>query len=141
MSSQIEGTQSSLADLMLYEADGVPGVPLDDVHEVSCYVAALEHGLALLKGGLPPRIRLLNEIHAKLMAHGRGAGKAPGLVRCTQNWIGGASPAWASFVRPLPQRVGTCGLGDGGRDPFAYPQAHRLRLSAVSQALRAPAGR
>lgn len=105
LSSQIEGTQSSLSDLMLYEAEGAPGVPLDDVREVSCYVAALEHGLSLLKGGLPLCVRLMNEMHAKLMTHGRGAGKAPGEIRRAQNWIGGASPARASFVPPAPQRL------------------------------------
>lgn len=108
MSSQIEGTQSSLSDLMLYEADGAPGVPLDDVREVSCYVAALEHGLQLLKDGLPLCQRLLNEMHAKLMTHGRGAGKAPGEIRRTQNWIGGASPSRAAFVPPPPQRLNEC---------------------------------
>jgi Fic family protein len=108
MSSQIEGTQSSLSDLMLYEAEGAPGVPLDDVREVSCYVAALEHGLALLRGGLPLCTRLMNEMHAKLMTQGRGAGKAPGEVRRTQNWIGGASPSRAAFVPPPPQRLGDC---------------------------------
>lgn len=108
MSSQIEGTQSSLSDLMRYEADGVPGVPLDDVREVSSYVAALEQGLRLLDSGLPLCVRLMNEVHATLMAHGRGAGKAPGQVRRTQNWIGGASPSRAAFVPPPPQRVNDC---------------------------------
>lgn len=108
MSSQIEGTQSSLSDLMLYEAHGAPGVPLDDVREVSCYVAALEHGLQLLKDGLPLCQRLLNEMHAKLMTHGRGAGRAPGEIRRTQNWIGGASPSRAAFVPPPPQRLNEC---------------------------------
>jgi Fic family protein len=64
--------------------------------------------LALLRGGLPLCIRLLNEMHAKLMTHGRGAGKAPGEVRRTQNWFGGASPSRAAFVPPPPQRVGGC---------------------------------
>lgn len=108
LSSQIEGTQSSLSDLMRYEADGAPGVPLGDVREVSCYVAALEHGLALLRGGLPLSLRLMNEVHARLLAHGRGAGRAPGEVRRTQNWIGGASPARAAFVPAPPQRVMEC---------------------------------
>lgn len=108
MSSQIEGTQSSLSDLMLYEAEGAPGVPVDDVREVSCYVAALEHGLALLRGGLPVCGRLMNEMHERLMTHGRGIGRAPGEVRRTQNWIGGASPSRAAFVPPPPQRVAGC---------------------------------
>jgi len=108
LSSQIEGTQSSLADLMLYEAEGAPGVPLNDVQEVSCYVAALEHGLTLLRGGLPLCLRLMNEMHGKLMAHGRGAGKSPGEIRRSQNWIGGARPSRAAFVPPPPQRLGEC---------------------------------
>ncbi len=134
MSSQIEGTQSSLSDLMLYEAEGAPGVPLDDVREVSCYVAALEHGLNLLKGGLPLCMRLMNEMHAKLMTHGRGAGKAPGEIRRTQNWIGGASPSRASFVPPPPQRLGDC-LSDLEKflndQPVRYSALIKAALSHV----------
>ncbi|MFH1495612.1 MAG: Fic family protein [Pseudomonadota bacterium] len=134
MSSQIEGTQSSLSDLMLYEAEGAPGVPLDDVREVSCYVAALEHGLHLLKGGLPLCVRLMNEMHAKLMTHGRGAGKSPGEIRRTQNWIGGASPSRASFVPPPPQRVGEC-LSDLEKflndQPVRHPALIKAALSHV----------
>lgn len=130
MSSQIEGTQSSLSDLMLYEAEGAPGVPLDDVREVSCYVAALEHGLALLKGGLPLCVRLMNEMHAKLMTHGRGAGKAPGEVRRTQNWIGGASPARAAFVPPPPQRVSDC-LSDLEKFLNDQPVRHSAMIKAA----------
>lgn len=130
MSSQIEGTQSSLSDLMLYEADGAPGVPLDDVREVSCYVAALEHGLALLKGGLPLCTRLMNEMHAKLMTHGRGVGRAPGEVRRTQNWIGGASPARAAFVPPPPQRVGEC-LSDLEKFLNDQPVRHSALIKAA----------
>ncbi|OWQ83050.1 hypothetical protein CDN99_27320 [Roseateles aquatilis] len=108
MSSRIEGTQSSLSDLLLYEADGAPGVPLHDVREVSCYVDALYHGIARLRQGMPLCTRLMNEMHARLMSHGRGAGKAPGEIRRTQNWIGGRSPATASFVPPPPQRLLAC---------------------------------
>jgi Fic family protein len=130
MSSQIEGTQSSLSDLMLFEAEGAPGVPLDDVREVSCYVSALEHGLALLKGGLPLCTRLMNEMHAKLMTHGRGAGKAPGEVRRSQNWIGGASPARASFVPPPPQRVDEC-LSDLEKFLNDQPVRHSALIKAA----------
>ncbi len=105
MSSRIEGAQSSLSDLLLYEAEGAPGVPLHDVREVSCYVDALDHGLARMRAGLPLCTRLMNEMHARLMGHGRGAGKAPGEIRRTQNWIGGRSPRAASFVPPPPQRL------------------------------------
>lgn len=105
LSSQIEGTQSSLSDLLLFELDQAPGVPFDDVVEVSNYVAALEHGMARLAEGLPPCNRLIRELHEKLLARGRGAGKAPGEFRTTQNWIGGTRPGNAVFVPPPPQEV------------------------------------
>src|SRR5215831_8814337 len=73
LSSQIEGTQSSLSDLLLFELDEVPGVPLDDVVEVSNYVAALDHGLIRLRGGFPLSNRLILEIHGQLLARGRGS--------------------------------------------------------------------
>ena len=130
LSSQIEGTQSSLSDLMRYEAEGAPGVPLDDVREVSCHVAALEHGLGLLKGGLPLCGRLMNEVHARLMSHGRGAGKAPGEVRRSQNWIGGASPSRASFVPPPPQRLGDC-LSDLEKFLNDQPVRHSALIKAA----------
>lgn len=130
LSSQIEGTQSSLADLMVYEADGAPGVPLDDVQEVSCYVAALEHGLSLLRGGLPICLRLMNEMHGKLMAHGRGAGKSPGEIRRSQNWIGGARPSRATFVPPPPQRLAEC-LSALERFLNDQPQRHTPLIKAA----------
>lgn len=70
VSSQIEGTQSSLSDLLLFEVAAAPGVPFDDVVEVSNDVAALEHGLARLKGGLPLSNRLIREVHEVLMRGG-----------------------------------------------------------------------
>ncbi len=130
MSSQIEGTQSSLADLLVYEAEGAPGVPLDDVQEVSCCVAALEHGLALLRGGLPICLRLMNEVHGKLMTHGRGAGKSPGEIRRSQNWIGGASPSRAAFVPPPPQKVPEC-LSALERFINDQPQRHSPLIKAA----------
>lgn len=108
LSSQIEGTQSSLSDLLLFELDQAPGVPFDDVVEVSNYVAALEHGMARLREGFPLCNRLLREQHARLLASGRGAGKAPGEFRATQNWIGGTRPGNAIFVPPPPQEVEPC---------------------------------
>jgi Fic family protein len=105
LSSQIEGTQSSLSDLLLFEIDEAPGVPFDDVVEVSNYVAALEHGMALLRGGLPVSSRLLREVHGKLLARGRGADKLPGEFRRSQNWIGGTRPGNALFVPPPPAAV------------------------------------
>jgi len=106
LSSQIEGTQSSLADLLLFELEQAPGVPADDVVEVSNYVAALTHGLDRLREGFPFSTRLLREIHGVLLAKGRGANKAPGEFRRSQNWIGGPRPGQAHFVPPPPGAVG-----------------------------------
>lgn len=108
LSSQIEGTQSSLADLMLYEIDEQPGVPLDDAQEVSRCVAALEEGLAKLRGGLPLCLRLLCDMHRVLLEHPRGRGKAPGEVRRSQVWIGGTRPGNAVFVPPPAEALADC---------------------------------
>jgi Fic family protein len=108
LSSQIEGTQSSISDLLLYESDEAPGVPLNDVQEVSCYVAALEHGLKRLREGFPLSLRLIREIHEVLLARGRGGEKSPGLFRTSQNWIGGMRPGNALFVPPPPEEVMNC---------------------------------
>ena len=108
LSSQIEGTQSSLSDLLLYELEEVPGVPLDDVVEVSNYVAALEHGLRRLADGFPLCNRLIREIHDVLLSRGRGRGKMPGEFRRSQNWIGGSRPGNAAFVPPPHTAVPEC---------------------------------
>ncbi|MFN8010806.1 MAG: Fic family protein [Holophagaceae bacterium] len=100
LSSQIEGTQSSLSDLLAYENDQAPGVPLDDVAEVSSYVAALDHGLKRMRGGFPLSLRLIREIHKALLSTGRGHGKQPGEFRKSQNWLGGTRPGNAAFVPP-----------------------------------------
>lgn len=108
LSSQIEGTQSSLSDLLLFELDEAPGVPLDDVVEVSNYVAALNHGLTRLREGFPLSNRLIREIHSTLLSHGRGGDKDPGEFRRSQNWIGGTRPGNASFVPPPHTAVPDC---------------------------------
>ncbi len=108
LSSMIEGTQSSLSDLLLFELEETPGVPLADVREVSNYVAALDHGLARIRGGFPLSLRLIREIHEKLLSHGRGSDKQPGEFRSSQNWIGGTRPGNAVFVPPPPERVMEC---------------------------------
>ncbi len=108
LSSQIEGTQSSLSDLLLFELDEAPGVPLDDVVEVSNYVAALDHGLARLREGFPLSNRLIREIHGVLLSRGRGSGKDPGEFRRSQNWIGGTRPGTAAFVPPPHTAVPEC---------------------------------
>ena len=104
LSSQIEGTQSSLSDLLLYENQEIPGVPIDDVTEVSCYVSAMDYGLKRLDT-LPLSLRLLCEIHEKLMKNARGGDKNPGEFRRSQNWIGGSRPGNALFVPPPPEKV------------------------------------
>jgi Fic family protein len=111
LSSLIEGTQSSLSDLLLFELDEAPGVPLDDVVEVSNYVAALHHGLRRLRGGFPLSNRLIREIHGVLLSRGRGSGKTPGEFRRSQNWIGGTHPGDAVFVPPPHSAVPDC-MGD-----------------------------
>ncbi len=108
LSSQIEGTRSSLSDLLLYELEETPGVPLDDVQEVSSYVAALSHGLKRIREGFPLSLRLLREIHSVLLATGRGADKSPGEFRRSQNWLGGSRPGNAVFVPPPPERLMDC---------------------------------
>ena len=108
LSSQIEGTQSSLSDLLLFELDEAPGVPLDDVVEVSNYVAALEHGLVRLREGFPLSNRLIRDIHGVLLSRGRGSGKDPGEFRRSQNWIGGSRPGNAAFVPPPHTAVPDC---------------------------------
>lgn len=108
LSSMIEGTQSSLSDLLLFEMDQTPGVPLNDVQEVSNYVAALDHGLQLLNEGLPISLRLLREVHGVLLARGRGSHQRPGEFRRSQNWIGGTRPGNASFVPPPADYVPEC---------------------------------
>lgn len=111
LSSQIEGTQSSLSDLLLYESQEEPSVSIDDVQEVSSYVAALTHGLKRLQEGFPLSLRLLKEIHAILLSQGRGRDKEPGEFRRSQNWIGGSRPGNAAFVPPPPEKLMDC-LGD-----------------------------
>ncbi|NMA46803.1 MAG: Fic family protein [Lentisphaerae bacterium] len=108
LSSMIEGTQSSLSDLLLFELDQAPGVPLADVREVSNYVAALNHGLRLLDNGLPLSLRLFREIHGVLLNKGRDSKQAPGEFRRSQNWIGGTRPGNAVFVPPPAEEVLEC---------------------------------
>jgi Fic family protein len=108
LSSMIEGTQSSLSDLLLFEFEHQPGVPLDDVQEVSNYVAALNHGLNRLKENFPLSLRLLKEIHSVLLSKGRGTQCDPGEFRRSQNWIGGSRLGTAAFVPPPPEYVQEC---------------------------------
>lgn len=111
LSSQIEGTQSSLSDLLLHESEHRPGVPLDDVQEVSSYVAAMDWGLQRIREGFPISNRLIREIHQILLSKGRGSTKNPGEFRRSQNWLGGTRPGNARFVPPPWDQVEKC-MGD-----------------------------
>jgi Fic family protein len=108
VSSQIEGTQSSLTDVLLFENNAPTNVPQEDVEEVSNYVAAMQHGLRRLAGGFPLSLRLIREIHEVMLRGGRGASKAPGEFRHSQNWIGGNRPGNAFFVPPPPEQMMIC---------------------------------
>ena len=119
LSSQIEGTQSSLSELLLFENDAATGAPLDDVTEVSNYVAAMEHGLKRLAEGFPLSLRLVREVHGVLLAKSRGSQKNPGEFRTSQNWIGGSRPGNALFVPPPPDQVVEC---MGGLENFLHLQ-------------------
>lgn len=108
LSSQIEGTQSSFADLLLFETKQSPGVPLADVREVSDYVAALDQGMSALHRGQPVSVALLRRLHRTLLRSSRGAEKSPGQFRSRQVWIGGDRPSRARFVPPPPLQVRGC---------------------------------
>ena len=107
LSSQIEGTQSSLSDLLLFEHDAAPGALRADAEETANYITALEFGLdQIARPGAPPlSTRLLREVHHRLLQTGRGADKAPGEFRRSQNWLGGSRPSLARFVPPPWQDV------------------------------------
>ncbi len=105
LSAQIEGTQSSLSELLLFEHEEAPGVPRPEVAEPLNYVRALYHGLERIDGGFPLSNRLLCEIHAILLSDTRGRNQDPGSFRRTQNWIGGSRPGNARFVPPPPSEV------------------------------------
>jgi Fic family protein len=133
LSSQIEGTQSSLSDLLLFENDIMPRAPFDDVREVSNYVTAIRHGLDRLAGGFPLSLRLIRELHGKLLASGRSNSKQPGEFRTSQNWIGGTRPGNAIFVPPPPDRLAAC-LDNFERflqDRETYPTLVRAALAHV----------
>lgn len=108
LSSQIEGTQSSFSDLMLFEHNQKPEVSIEDVEEVSNYVKAINYGLERLKADFPLSLRLLKEIHGILLSGGRGSSGTPGEFRRSQNWIGGTRPGNALFVPPPVDHLSDC---------------------------------
>jgi Fic family protein len=132
LSSQIEGTQSTLSDLLLFELEDTPGVPIGDAAEASSYVDALEHGLKRLRSGFPLSNRLIREIHSVLLSKGRGSGRMPGEFRTSQNWIGGSRPGNAHYVPPPPDRVEEC-MADLERflndEPFRTPPLEKTALA------------
>jgi Fic family protein len=134
LSSQIEGTQSSFSDLLLYENEEAPGVPVDDVQEVSNYVAAMEHGLRRIREGFPLSLRLIREVHEILLSGARGSHKSPGEFRRSQNWIGGSRPGNARYVPPPPDKVMEC-LGALEKflhdDPVQTPTLTKAALAHV----------
>ena len=124
LSSQIEGTQSTLDDLLTFEDGDAPGVPFDDVKEVSCYVAALEHGVnRLFKDDFPLSVRLIKEMHEKLLSSGRGSEKTPGEFKRSQNWLGGNRPGNATFV-PTPPHETLNAMGE--LESFIQSSEHGL---------------
>lgn len=129
LSSQIEGTQSTLDDLLAHELGEAPGVPIGDVTAVSHYVEAMTHGLQRLRNGFPLSNRLLREMHEILLATGRGAQKTPGEFRQSQNWIGGTRPDNAVFVPPPPQEVQHC---MGELEKFLHSDSPALVKAALA---------
>lgn len=122
LSSQIEGTQSTLSDLLRFENEAQAGQPIDDIREVSNYVDAMMFGLERLKE-LPLSLRLIREMHALLLENARGETKNPGEFRRSQNWIGGTRPGNALFVPP-PVGELTAGLGQFER--FIHEETSQL---------------
>ncbi len=133
-SSQIEGTQSSLSDLLAYEITAAQGVPVEDVREVSDCVAAYEHADQRMTGGFPLSLRLICEAHKKLLARGRGKDQSPGQFRRSQNWIGGSRPGNARFVPPPADEVLNC-MGELEKflhdDPVKTPPLIKAALAHV----------
>lgn len=128
LSSQIEGTQSTLSDLLRFETEAQAGQPIDDIREVSNYVDAMMYGLERLQE-LPLSLRLIREMHGRLLQSGRGGTKSPGEFRRSQNWIGGTRPGNALFVPPPVNELGTC------LDAFErFMHEDRSRLPALVKA-------
>ena len=136
LSSQIEGTQASLVDLLTHEATGADDVPKgSDVDEVCNYLAALSFARSELRRpkGLPLSMRLLNQTHRRLMAGRVGQHARPGEVRRSQNWVGGTRPGNAVFVPPPPHVLREV-LGAFEREMYAAKPMHPLVRCALLHA-------
>ena len=127
LSSQIEGTQSTLEDVLAFETAATADDAPQDVEEVFNYVRAMNHGLRRLGENFPLSLRLIREIHAELMQGVRGGEKTPGEFRRTQNWIGGAgcTLTTASFVPPPPHELMNA---LDGLEKFLHQGRHSLPL-------------
>lgn len=133
-SSQIEGTHSSLSDLLAYEITAALGIPVEDVREVSNCVAAYEHADQRMTGGFPLSLRLICEAHEKLLISGRGKDQSPGQFRRSQNWIGGSRPGNARFVAPpVDEALGCMGVLERflHDDPVKTPPLTKAALAHV----------
>jgi Fic family protein len=130
LSSQIEGTRSSLSDLLLFELEEVPRAPLDDVIEISSYVLAINHGIKRLREDFPLSNRLIREMHAILLSEGRGREKDPGEFRRSQNWIQGTRPGNAFYVPPPPERVADM-MGDLEKFLHDVPERTPILIKAA----------
>ncbi|MBB6145936.1 Fic family protein [Silvibacterium bohemicum] len=138
LSSQIEGTQSTLSELLLFEADQSSTEHRLDILEISNYLAAMRHGLKRLGGGFPLSLRLIREMHQKLLHTGRGSDKTPGEFRTSQNWIGGSGPSNATYIPPPVTEMQEClnrfeqFLHDGAKDFPPLVQAALLHVQFES---------
>ena len=132
LSSQIEGTQSSLSDLLLFENDASPGVPREDAQVTANYIAAMNYGIneILRPRGTPLSTRLLRDVHAILLQSGRGSEQAPGELRRDQVWIGGTRPGNARFVPP-PWPVVTPAMSDLEKFLHDQPSATPVLVKAA----------
>jgi Fic family protein len=127
LSSRIEGTQTTLSDLYAAEAEQLQLVTSPDVREVANYVEAYEHGLERL-ATLPLSLRLIRELHERLMRGVRGAGKQPGEFRSYQNFVGGTTEADATYVPPPVPQMHEC-LDDVER--FLHDRSLRPLIQAA----------
>ena len=105
LSSQIEGTQSSLSDLLLFGSRDKSDTPKEDTEEVANYIIAMYNGLEKIKDDFPLSLKLMREMHQILLSGSRGSTKLPGEFRRSQNWIGGNSPIEASYVPPPSSEI------------------------------------
>ena len=136
LSAQIEGTQATLVDLLAFEGKGQAGAEAnEDVDEVCNHLDALTYARREIarEGGLPICVRLFNEMHRRLLRGVRGAGKQPGALRRSQNWVGGSRPGNATFVPPpphaLPELLGALERYLHAKDPL--PSLVRVGLAHV----------